>query len=419
MGGIILNPVPPMKLSVLIVTYNSGPYTFLCLDSLEKASAGLDTEVWVVDNHSQDGGPEYLQQAFPRIHLIRNEANEGYARANNRAAGFSGGEYLLLLNPDTILPGDSLRQILQFMDEHPRVGALGVPMIDGRGKFLRESKRSFPDPWSGFFKLSGLSLLFPGSERISRYDLGQVPRDQAREVEVLCGAFMLIRKKAWEAAGGFDPSFFLYGEDIDLSWKIRQAGFINYYFTGTSILHFKGRSLARRSSPQIRLFYQAMDTFVDKHYGSGIRRRLRPILHAGITLRRISALGIAAFIRMMERAKGTSGNLKTRPGILGSCLPGQNPGDPGNYHFHEGRDQEVILDEARRNRVSDILFCPGTFSYQECLDLMKVSGGRFRFWFPEPEAWSRMKQGQNEMERKGKSRPGFSENGGVWESGKG
>ena len=227
----------------------------------------MEVETIVVDNRSTDDSLCYLQPLFPEVHFLRNETNEGFAKACNRGLAVARGEYILFLNPDTLVAEDSFHKCIAFFATHPDCGALGVRMIDGSGKFLKESKRSFPSPLTSLYKLFGLSLVFPRSKVFSRYHLGHLDPGQTHEVDVLAGAYLMARKSLLDEVGGFDETFFMYGEDVDLSYRIQKSGYRNYYFAGTTIIHFKGESTKRGSLNYVRMFYQAMSVFVQKHYG--------------------------------------------------------------------------------------------------------------------------------------------------------
>jgi GT2 family glycosyltransferase len=229
----------------------------------------LDAQVLVVDNNSSDGSNDYLPEKFPMVQFIWNRENIGFSRANNQALILAKGEYILFLNPDTIVPEDCFENCLGFFKEHPTCGALGIHMVDGSGKFLKESKRAFPAPLTSLFKLSGFARLFPKSRLFSRYHLGFLPENENHEVDVLAGAFMMASRKVLDIIGSFDESFFMYGEDVDLSYRIQKAGYQNYYFAKSSIIHFKGESTKKGSLNYVRLFYNAMNLFVKKHYSGG------------------------------------------------------------------------------------------------------------------------------------------------------
>lgn len=281
-----------MDLSVVIVSYNVCHFLEQALLSVEKAIGNLAVEVIVVDNDSVDDSVAMVRQRFPRVKLIVNEENVGFARANNEAIRLATGRYVLLLNPDTVIEEDTFRKCLDFMDARPEAGALGVRMIDGGGRFLPESKRGFPTPWVAFCKAFGLSRLFPRSGFFNRYHLGHLPEMQTARVEVLSGAFMWLRKEAIDKAGLLDERFFMYGEDIDLSYRITQAGYSNYYFPEVTIIHYKGESTRKGTLNYIRIFYQAMILFASKHFEGPWRTvyilfiRLAVYLRAGLSLLR-------------------------------------------------------------------------------------------------------------------------------------
>ncbi|MBO9635877.1 MAG: glycosyltransferase family 2 protein, partial [Chitinophagaceae bacterium] len=222
-------------------------------------------EVIVVDNQSSDGSIEYLRPKFPSVFFIGNRENSGFGRANNQGFQMSKGEFVLFLNPDTIVAENSFSECLAEMQRQPDLGSIGVRMVDGGGKYLPESKRGFPTPWVSFCKLSGLTKLFPVSRVFARYYLGHLAEKAGNEVDVLAGAFMMVRRKALELTGGFDEQFFMYAEDIDLSYRIKEAGFRNFYSAGTTIIHFKGESTLK-DQRYVRHFYEAMILYVRKHY---------------------------------------------------------------------------------------------------------------------------------------------------------
>ena len=255
-----------MELSIIIVNYNVKFFLEQCLYAVLKAVEQIDAEIWVVDNRSTDGSVEYLRPLFPGVSFLENQKNAGFSAANNQALQLCSGSYILFLNPDTLIPEDCLTNCIQFMKAHSMAGALGIRMLDGSGKFLPESKRAFPSPIRAFYKLIGFSALFPKSSRFNRYSLGHLNSFENHEVDVLAGAFMMIPKSVLELTGGFDERFFMYGEDIDLSYRIQKAGFTNYYFSGSSIIHFKGESTRKGSLNYVILFYNAMLLFVQKNY---------------------------------------------------------------------------------------------------------------------------------------------------------
>ncbi|MEG1573511.1 MAG: glycosyltransferase family 2 protein [Bacteroidales bacterium] len=254
-----------IKISVVIVNYNVKYFLEQCLYSVRAALSGIDAEVFVVDNNSTDGSVEYLRPKFPEVVFLENNDNPGFAKANNQAITLCNGEYVLLLNPDTVIGEEGLKTLSLFLDEHPEAGAIGVKMIDGHGMFLSESKRAFPSPWVSFCKIFGLSKLFPQSPTFARYNLPYLDENKPHSVEVLAGAFMMLRSEALSKAGLLDESFFMYGEDIDLSYQMVLSGYKNYYLP-ERILHYKGESTKQGDIKYIKAFYGAMIIFFRKYY---------------------------------------------------------------------------------------------------------------------------------------------------------
>lgn len=293
-----------MKLSVIIVNYNVKYFLEQCLHAALKAARGLSSEIFVIDNDSVDGSCQMVSEKFPEVKLISNTENLGFAKANNQAIRTAKGEYILLLNPDTVVEEDSFQKIVDFMDQHPEAGGLGVKMIDGKGRFLPESKRGLPTPAVAFWKIFGVSKLFPHSKRFGRYHLGFLDRDQIHEVEVLAGAFMLLRHEALDKIGLLDEDYFMYGEDIDLSYRITQGGYKNYYFPETTIIHYKGESTKKGSINYVRVFYNAMIIFAKKHFSKGNARFYTILINLAIYFRALLTLAgqflKAAFLPILD-----------------------------------------------------------------------------------------------------------------------
>ena len=258
-----------MKLSVVIVNYNVKHFLEQCLHSVYKAAKGIETEIFVVDNNSVDGSARLIREKFPNLVYIENTENVGFSKANNQAIRLAKGEFILLLNPDTVVEEDTFRKVVSFMETHPDAGGLGVKMIDGKGNFLPESKRGLPTPEVAFYKMFGISKLFPRSKRFGRYHLSYLDENEVHSVDVLAGAFMLLRKETLDKIGLLDETFFMYGEDIDLSYRITKAGYKNYYFPGTTIIHYKGESTKKGSLNYVKVFYNAMIIFARKHFTGG------------------------------------------------------------------------------------------------------------------------------------------------------
>jgi O-antigen biosynthesis protein len=279
-----------MDLSVIIVSFNVKKYLYHCLNSVRSAAEKIDYEIFVIDNNSEDGSSEMIRNEFPDVRLIFNNENRGFSAANNQAIKLSNGRFVLLLNPDTLVGKDTFTACIDFMDNHQDGGALGVRMINGEGRFLPESKRAFPTPTTAFFKIFGFSYLFPKSPLLNKYYLPQIVNTQTSFTEVISGAFMFIRREALNKAGLLDEDYFMYGEDIDLSYRLRQTGYNNYYFSEIQIVHFKGKSTPRNSYNDILQFYKAMRIYSRKRVIEGKYKSIILFILPAIYLREALAL---------------------------------------------------------------------------------------------------------------------------------
>ncbi len=279
-----------VDISVIIVNYNVQALLEQTVLSVYKAASNLNIEIIVVDNHSADESCNMIRRRFKDVILIDNQENVGFSRANNQGIEIAKGQHVLILNPDTVLSEDSLSKTHQYLLTHIDVGALGVRMIDGRGTFLPESKRGLPTPMVAFYKMSGLAKLFPNSKRFGAYHLSYLNEFENHEVDVLSGAFMMIKKKVLDEVGYFDESFFMYGEDIDLSYRIQKAGYKNAYFSETTIIHYKGESTKKHSVNYVKIFYQAMAKFAKKHFSKQQGWWFSVCINLAIFLRAIIAL---------------------------------------------------------------------------------------------------------------------------------
>ena len=254
-----------MKLSIIIVSYNVKAYLSQCIDSVHRALNGLDGEIFVVDNHSTDNTVELLSKKYPWVHFIANDTNVGFAKANNQAIKSAKGEYILLLNPDTILGENVLRDVVSTLDGRPDAAGAGVRMLKQDGGFALESRRGIPTPMTSFCKMSGLCRLFPKSKVFGKYYMQYLDEEKTEEIEIISGACMFIRKSVLDSAGLLDEDFFMYGEDIDLSYRLLKTGMKNLYIPST-ILHYKGESTKKGSRTYVNSFYQAMLIFFRKHF---------------------------------------------------------------------------------------------------------------------------------------------------------
>ncbi len=287
-----------MKLSVIIVNYNVEYFLEQCLHSVMHASKNLSCEIFVVDNNSVDGSVAMVEEKFKSVKLIANKKNTGFSYANNQAIKEAQGEYILLLNPDTVVEENTFAKVISFMDNHSDAGGLGVKMLDGKGNFLPESKRGLPTPAVAFYKIFGLSRLFPKSKLFGKYHLGYLDKEKTHEIEILSGAFMLLRKSVLDKIGWLDEAFFMYGEDIDLSYRIIKAGYKNYYFSDTRIIHYKGESTKKSSINYVFVFYRAMVIFAEKHFSKSNADLFSFLINIAIYFRAFVAI-VARFAKQL------------------------------------------------------------------------------------------------------------------------
>ena len=296
-----------MQLSVIIVNYNVKHYILQCLLSLRKAAEGLEWEVFVVDNNSTDGSVQYLKdnfpkEAFPQLHIIANSDNPGFGKANNQAFRMAKGDYVLYCNPDTFVSEDTLHRCLDFMNGHPDAGCMGVKMLNANGTFAPESRRGVPTPWASFCKITRLSKLFPKSKTFGYYYLQYLPINEPAQVEIISGAFMMVKREVVTKVGIFDEDYFMYCEDTDLSYRMIKAGLHNYYLP-TQILHYKGESTRQNTYSYVNNFYKAIFIFFKKHFNTHIGL-LRILIYAAIYV-------LAAFSFLKRTYKNFIYRLKT------------------------------------------------------------------------------------------------------------
>ncbi len=354
-----------MELSIIIVNYNVKFFLEQCLHTVLKAVSQLEAEIWVVDNHSTDDSLNFLKPKFPSVHFIANPKNSGFGSANNLALSYTSGQWVLFLNPDTLIPEDCLINCLDFLKTKPNAGALGIRMIDGSGKFLPESKRAFPSPITAFCKLTGLSALFPRSAFFNRYSLGQLNSFENHPVDVLAGAFMMVKRKVLDQTGAFDERFFMYGEDIDLSFRIQKAGFTNYYFAGSSIIHFKGESTRKGSLNYVLLFYNAMLLFVRKNY-RGLKAGLFGFfIQVAIILRGLISVIYKILLFFLKMGQKKSKNVQKREESMIFI------------------DKTVKINELNLSEKSVVLFCESaSFSWKQIIQQVEefsYTNAQFRF----------------------------------------
>ena len=287
-----------MDLSIVIVNYNVKEFLTQCLESLYRSETDYTFEVIVVDNASTDSGESQITKAFPEVRWIANTENVGFGRANNQGFEAAKGTYTLILNPDTVVQEDTLEVCLNYLKSHPEVGGLGIKGIDGAGQFLPESKRGLPTPMTALWKITGLSRIFPKSAFFARYHMGHLDPDKNHKVDILVGCFMMVPTQLLRAVGGFDPRYFMYGEDIDLSYELLKSGHENHYISDSQIIHYKGESTKRGSLNYVKMFYQAMIIFAKKQFSGSSALAYTLLIYLGIYLR----AGLALLARLAKSA---------------------------------------------------------------------------------------------------------------------
>lgn len=289
-----------LDITIVIVSFRVKHFLEQTIRSAQEALKGLSGEIIVVDNNSADDTMPYIKPKFPGVTFIENKENVGFARANNQAIMQAKGTYTLILNPDTIITPECLQKPLEWMAQHPHCGAIGLHMIDGNGQFLPESKRAFPTPWVSFCKIFGLSKLFPYSRAFAKYHLRYLDEFQPHAIDILAGAYMFCRTDLLQKIGGFDEDFFMYGEDIDLSYRMVKEGYQNWYLP-VNMIHYKGESTKKDSMRYVKVFYEAMLIFYRKHFPR-FRAVVYPFIKLGVLVRQ----GLAVARRLFSSLFGKS-----------------------------------------------------------------------------------------------------------------
>ena len=287
-----------MDLSIVIVNYNVKEFLTQCLESIYRSKTDYAFEVIVVDNASTDSGESRILKAFPEVRWIANTENVGFGRANNQGFEAAKGTYTLILNPDTVVQEDTLEVCIDYLKRHPEVGGLGIKGIDGTGQFLPESKRGLPTPMTALWKITGLSRIFPKSAFFARYHMGHLDPNGNHKVDILVGCFMMVPTALLQEVGGFDPRYFMYGEDIDLSYELLKTGRENHYISDSQIIHYKGESTKRGSLNYVKMFYQAMIIFARKQFSGSSALAYTLLIYVGIYLR----AGLALLARLAKSA---------------------------------------------------------------------------------------------------------------------
>ena len=357
-----------MKISVVIVNYNVKYYVGQCIDSVRRALQGIDSEIIVVDNHSRDGSVDYLSK-IEGVRIIESGHNLGFSKANNIAIRQSTAEYVLMLNPDTIVAEDAIRMIIDFADSHPQAGGIGVRMHNDWGTTARESRRGLPSPMTSFYKIIGLSKRLPQHRKYGRYYMGWLPWDSPSRIEVVSGACFLVRRKALDEVGLMDEDYFMYGEDIDLSYRLLKGGWENW-FVPADIIHYKGESTQKTSFNYVHVFYNAMLIFMRKHYSHLSWLIIWP-LQIAVYFIALLALMATLFDRM-KKSLGFGGRYKIEFPVL--YLEGSDTMKEKCRAIAMRKGLSVIdsLDDCKQNIVVRV-FDPSDMSYADIIKHMSES----------------------------------------------
>ena len=369
-----------MKLSVIIVNYNVKYFLEQCLNSLEQAAEGISHEVIVVDNASTDASTEYITARFPNVKWMACKENNGFSKGNNIAFAQAKGEYLLMLNPDTIVTKEAIEGCISFMDAHADAGACGVYMLRTDGSFAPESRRALPTPFVAFCKMSGLSKLFPKSRTFGRYYMQYLDKNEENPIEIISGAYMMLRHSTIKETGALDEDFFMYGEDIDLSYRILKQGYTNY-FLPLKILHYKGESTNKSSYRYVHTFYRAMQLFFKKHYSHYSFLVSLPINMAIWSRAVLAYIGNQFCHRKIQELPPINcvviGNAGTIDEV-GSILREKQKN--GNHKFFEGN--ETTMPQGHLSKGIDTTGCntvvydTDAYSYSTILELLHNTGGK-------------------------------------------
>lgn len=365
-----------MDLSIIIVNYNVKHFLEQCLLSVRRACTGIQAEVFVVDNASTDDSRAYLEKRFTDEQFIWNTTNPGFGKANNQVLPMCRGKYILFLNPDTIISEESLSACLNHFYNDEAIGAIGVRMIDGSGCYLPESKRNLPTPANSFYKVLGIGTQKAGSNKSYYSPLGE---HEVGEVQVLAGAFMMLSKKAIEKTAGFDEDFFMYGEDVDLSYRITKSGLKNVYVGNVSIIHFKGESIDRYDNAYLNNFYGAMSLFVAKHYGKKMFSSF--VLKAGIALAKTKAK-LSPPKKQLETTMASKtffAGAKSDIAILRLHLT-DDVETPIEFECNNDTTAGVLLQVIYDSKAGLVFFAAGALSNSTIIETMAKAGAAYKFF---------------------------------------
>ena len=385
-----------VKLSVIIVNYNVKYYLEQCLLSLQAAARDFDFEVFVVDNASRDGSVAYLHKRFPKskcpwLHIIASQRNLGFGKANNLALKRACGEYILFLNPDTVLTEKTLKDCFACVENCPQMGGVGVMMLHDNGRFAYESRRGMPTPWVSFCKMSGLTSLFPNSRIFGKYYMRYLDQESFAEIDIVSGAFLLTKQQVLREVGDFDESFFMYGEDIDLSYRFLQHGYRNYYVP-TPILHYKGESTKKNTFKYVHVFYNAMLVFFKKHYhgywvGIAVPIKVAILMSALFALLRQQLRLLKQFLLPVQKTSDGRMLYIGRHWEKVKSLVADWSLDVNYLAGDESVMPERILpQEANFTSYTHVVYDTGNFSREYILDVFRKSDERKCIGFYHPES---------------------------------
>ena len=364
------------SLSVIIVNYNVSRFLKLCLYSVNRALKTVDAEVFVVDNDSSDDSVEMVKSSFPEVKLIENSDNVGFAVANNQAIAKASGRIVLLLNPDTIVPENTFVKLLNFYKEYPEAAGVGVKMIDGSGNYLPESKRGLPTPTTSFYKFSGLIKLFPKSKKVAAYYVGHISPEETAKVPVLAGAFLAFPAEMLSHTEPLDESFFMYGEDIDFSYRLSKIG-SNYYTPEIVIIHFKGES-AKKDSVYLERFFNAMLIFAQKHFFSGYNRSYQWLVNFLIkSMKRV--------FELLMLFKGDEKSAKRQVSGSSFFVGSQSGYDALGDSKIELCESFDSIDTLELEHKSNIFIDLGSVSVEETTSFMIRYAGKYSYTFLSPD----------------------------------
>ncbi|MFE3870264.1 glycosyltransferase family 2 protein [Flavobacterium sp. ZS1P70] len=354
-----------MQLSVIILNYNVRYFLEQCVLSVQNALESIDGEIIVIDNNSQDDSCDMMRQRFPNVRLIRNKENLGFPKGNNIGVAHAQGEYVCILNPDTVVAEDTFIKVLNFAYKQTDLGIVGVKLIDGTGNFLPESKRGVPTPFVAFTKVAGLYKIFPKSRIFGQYYAQHLDENENGKVEILVGAFMFIKRDLYQQVGGFDEDCFMYSDDIDLSYRVLKTGKLNYYFHETAIIHYKGESTIK-DGIYMKRFQEAMNFFYKKHFKASVVFSL--FMKAGIVF--------FSFVKMFQGQP----KIRTRPKSFIFYSSNKEIANKlalifqNKVSFHDLKTEKMVISSSvKRETETEIMLDNEFISFKECIRFMESS----------------------------------------------